>query len=35
MESPLKKIKAFFADPFVWVSAILLMVILVPYLSYI
>lgn len=33
MESPLKKIKAFFEDPFVWVSAILLLVILGPYLT--
>lgn len=29
----MKKIKDFFEDPFVWVSAILLMVILGPYLT--
>lgn len=29
----MKKIKDFFEDPFVWVSAILLLVILGPYLT--
>lgn len=29
----MKKVKAFFEDPFVWVSTILLMIILGPYLT--